>query len=106
MHFNPKILPKKFSFKSFSLKRDLFPGEFLSVFGEPSLTSFVYTFLKSIHFFINFPLLPHFCPKNDAIPIISLYLSIDIINKTNNLTYTINCKSDSVAKTLYTYSRK
>ena len=80
MHFYPKILVKKFSFKSFTLKRDHFPGEFLSVFGEPSLTGFVYTFLKSIHFFINFPLHPHFCSKNDASPIISRYLSIDIIN--------------------------
>lgn len=80
MHFYPKIIPKKFSFKSFSLKLDQFPGEFLSVFGEPSLTGFVYTFLKSIHFFINFSLFPHFCPKIDAIRIDSLNLSTDIIN--------------------------
>ena len=80
MHFYPKIIPKKFSFKSFSLKRDQFPGVFLSVFGEPSLTGFVYTFLKSIHFFINFPLFPHFYPKIDAIPMDSLNLSTYIIN--------------------------
>ena len=78
--FCPDFPPEILCFKSFSSSQDLFPKHFLSVFGEPSLTGFVYTFLKSIHFFINFPLFPHFCPKIDAIPMDSRNISIDIIN--------------------------